>query len=211
VTALLCAGAARADVPEALFEKRDAQFDGAPLKMIVDDFRSREKFNTIVKPPQATNAPIYLYVRAIPRYAVVQYVARAAGMQPKFTSFGATFAPRSKEEPVRSPQPVLSRVLLKKTDAEFEDASLHDILQFCVQVHGLNVVYVNPTAWMDRTLTLSIKDLSVLQLINYIGELGGVPVRIDKWAVIVGEEPVPAKKAAAGTPGRGTRPRRGNQ
>jgi hypothetical protein len=194
--ALIPVGHAVAEVPQALFEKRNAQFDGAPLKVIIDDFRSRDKFNIIVRPPEATNRLVYLYVHDIPRYAVVQYVARAVGLKPEFSKFGATFTPRDANEPARSPQPVVSRVLLKKTDADFENATLHDILQFCIQVHGLNVVYVDPAAWRDRTLSLSIKGLSVLQLVNYVGELGDVPVRIDKWAVIVGERRIPEKQGA---------------
>ena len=198
---LACAAEEATD--EALYKTGDAVFQAATIRTIADNFRDADSINVIVKPAAKETVPVTLHLKNVPKYVILQYVGPAAGLHMRLTSFGAVLEQNPGPFPARPPSEALAASLRKRFAPQFEDAPLKDVVQYLAQVHGLNIVLVNPAEWQDRKMTLKLGELSVLQFLGYIPELYQVPVTLDRYAAVIGEKkaaPPPAPKEGRSAP-----------
>ena len=186
-----------AAVPKTLYKGGEAVYESADLNSIADYFRNTEKVNVLFKDPDSGKRTVTMFVKKVPKYVILQYAARCAGMQCTFKGYGAVIEKKSKPYPSRKPVSSFVAILNKKISFDMEEPSLEEVVQMLAQIHGVNIVFVDPDKWGSKKIgTLKLKKVTVLQLLNYMTELFGVPVTLDKYAIFVGEKkPVPAKKA----------------
>ena len=173
---------------ESLYDKGDGVYDATPLAALIEEYRQAGKVNIIVKPAEKQQAAISMHAKAIPKFAILQYAARALGLNCRFESYGAVFEPPKAAFPARAPDADLSAALMKKFSPQFEETALMDVFQFLAQVQGVNLVFVAPETWKNTKVTIKLGQTSALQFLGYIDEFYHVPFVIDKWAVIVGEK-----------------------
>ena len=187
---VLCQYGVTADVPKSLYDRGDAVFQDVELQTVVELLGARDKCSIMVKPREKRQTKITVHLKQVPKYAILQYVARAARLRCRFESFGAVFEPATKSEPSRSPKGALATALHSEFSPKYVDEPVGDIVQFLAQVMGVNVVCVSPEQWKEKKVTIKLHDVSVLQFLNYVSELCDVPVTLDRWAVVIGERKI---------------------
>jgi hypothetical protein len=187
-----------AAIPETLYKGGAAVYENADLNSIAEYFRSTEKVNVLFKDKTLGEKTVTLNLTNMPKYVILQYAARCAGVHCAYKGYGAIIEKKSHPYQIRKPASSFAAVLKKKIAFDMNDPSLEEVVQMLTQVHGVNIVFVNPEKWSDKTISsLSLKKVTIMQLLNYMSELYGIPVTLDKYAVFIGEKKQVAKKKPA--------------
>lgn len=204
---ILMAFSVCAAIPESMYDTGEAVYNNADLDSIAEYFRANEKINVLFKNTELGKKTVTLHLKKVPKYVILLYAARAAELQCTYKGYGAVIEKATRPNQSRNPAGVFAATLHKKIAFDMTDPSLDEVLQMLSQVHGVNIVFVNPEKWAEKKITsLKLKKVSVLQLLNYLSELYNVPVTLDKYAAFVGEKiQKPVKKPENGKKSRKTR------
>ncbi|MCX7005060.1 MAG: hypothetical protein NTV22_17535 [bacterium] len=164
----------------------DASFTEADLATVLALYRGENQVNVLVRAAGTNHPPITLELKQVPLGEVLRFVARSVNMTYEPRPFGAIFSAPYKPLPARPPTNLLRQKLQQRIDVEFKEQSLLDAVQCVVQGHGLNLVLIQPAAWADKTVTLTLKKVTIAQVLQYLQEFSRVPISIDGCAVVVG-------------------------
>ena len=186
-----------AKIPETMYKDGEAVYQAATLETIAEYFRTVEHINVLFKDSGAGSNKVTLSLHAVPKFVILQYAARAAGIQCAFKAYGAVFEEGTSLYQYRTPAGGFAVSLHKKISLEMENPTLEEILQLLTQVHKVNIVFVHPERWQAKTIkNLKLSDVSILQILTYLSDLFQVPVSLDKYAAFIGEMKKPAEKPA---------------
>jgi hypothetical protein len=197
---MLVSFSAFAAIPETMYDLGEATYNDAELDSVAEYFRANEKINVLFKNVELGKKKVTLRLKKVPKYVILLYAARAAGLQCTYKGYGAVIEKAIRPYQSRNPAGAFVATLHKKIAFDMTDPSLDEVLQMLSQVHGVNIVFINPEKWADKKITsLKLKKVSILQLLNYLSELYNVPVTLDKYAAFVGEKKQkPVKKPVEG-------------
>ncbi|GEM_PF-2090968 len=185
VCALMCVSGRGADAP-ALGTLVDASFAEADLATVLALYRSENQVNVLVRAAGTNHPPITLELKKVPLGEVLRFVARSVNMTYEPRPFGAIFSAPYQPMPARPPTNVLRAKLQQRIDVAFKEQPLLDAVQCVVQGNAINLVLIQPAAWADKKVTLTLSKVTIAQVLQYLQEFSRVPISIDGCAVVVG-------------------------
>ena len=178
-----------AKIPESMYTNSEAIYQDAELAIIAEQFRTAEKINVLFKDQEARKRKVTMALHAVPKFVILQYAARAAGLQCAYKSYGAVFEKGTALHQHRTPAGRFAVSLHKKISVDLEQPTLEEIVQLLAQVHKVNIVFVHPEQWTARKIeSLTLTEVSILQMVTYLSDLFNVPITMDKYAVFIGEK-----------------------
>jgi len=164
----------------------DASFADADLATVLALYRSENQVNVLVRAGGTNHPPITLELQQVPLGEVLRFVARSVNMTYEPRPFGAVFSAPYKPLPARPPTNQLRQKLQQRIDVDFQEQSLLDAVQCVVQGNALNLVLIQPAAWADKKVTMTLRKVTIAQVLQYLQEFSRVPISIDGCAVVVG-------------------------
>ncbi|MFZ2641682.1 MAG: M56 family metallopeptidase, partial [Verrucomicrobiia bacterium] len=182
------------------------EFAEAPLSSVVEYLKDasctldpeKKGVNIILRiPPGAKSPAITLNLREVPLLDAVRYTAEVAGLKMTADENALVLSP-AKVPAAGTPRPAApvgtaaakaKRIVVPKI--EFREASLADVVEYlrdasCTldsEKKGINIILQIPPGVKPPAITLSLRNIPLLDVLSYVADIGGLNLVADDHAL----------------------------